>query len=107
MLLNLMKMVKIVSKSHINMKSKIKFYSDLKMKKELACRIMVKWRFKNLKYGRLGLKNKIKSRIRFSFVLSTQAIHYSMQNKSGMIYNKMKNCLKVFFINVIWMLMVK
>ena len=37
----------------------------------MACRIMVKWRFRNLKYGQYGLMNKVASRIRFSFIIAT------------------------------------
>lgn len=51
MVLKLMGQVKAVAKSYKNMRDRIKYYHDLQRKKDLACRIMVKWRFRNLKYG--------------------------------------------------------
>ena len=66
-----MQMVKGIAKSSKNLKSRIKFYSDLKKKKQLALRINVKWKLFNLKYGSHGITDKLASKIKFSMILST------------------------------------
>ena len=51
MLLKIIQTVMAVSKCMQNLKGRIKYYGDLRKKKDLANRLMVKWRFRNLKYG--------------------------------------------------------
>ena len=61
LMLKLMQLCKAAAKSNKNFRSKIKFYSDLKKKKQLTNRLMVKWRILNLKYGNKGILDKLSS----------------------------------------------